>query len=390
MKHNINRLYLIKISKWLMILMPVIVVFFMENGLSLQQIFVLKAINSVSIILLEIPTGYFADVWGRKNTLIFGGILGFLGFLAYALAFNFLGFIIAEICLGIGVSFISGSDSALLYDTLKDHNKENEFVKYDGRMVSVGNFAEAIGGILGGFLASISIKLPVIIQVVVAFIAIPAAITLKETENRKNLKNIGFQQIWQIVKASLFQNKILRNYILLSSVLGCSTLAMAWFVQPFFDAINVPLQAYGILWTILNLSVGIVSFYAYKIEKKIGFITTIFLISTGLNVMYILTGLTAGYLGIFFILIFYIFRGVATPVLRDYINRYSDSDSRATILSLRSFLIRGFFAILAPLFGWFSDKYSIQQALMLAGGIFFIFSLTISFLIVFTNRKYSV
>jgi sugar phosphate permease len=106
--------------------------------------------------------------------------------------------------------------------------------------------------------------------------------------------------------------------------------------------------------------------------------------------MYILTGLTAGYLGIFFILIFYIFRGVATPVLRDYINRYSDSDSRATILSLRSFLIRGFFAILAPLFGWFSDKYSIQQALMLAGGIFFIFSLTISFLIVFTNRKYSV
>jgi len=390
MKHNINRLYLIKISKWLMILMPVIVVFFMENGLSLQQIFVLKAINSVSIILLEIPTGYFADVWGRKNTLIFGGILGFLGFLAYALAFNFLGFIIAEICLGIGVSFISGSDSALLYDTLKDHNKENEFVKYDGRMVSVGNFAEAIGGILGGFLASISIKLPVIIQVVVAFIAIPAAITLKETENRKNLKNIGFQQIWQIVKASLFQNKILRNYILLSSVLGCSTLAMAWFVQPFFDAINVPLQAYGILWTILNLSVGIVSFYAYKIEKKIGFITTIFLISTGLNVMYILTGLTAGYLGIFFILIFYIFRGVATPVLRDYINRYSDSDSRATILSLRSFLIRGFFAILAPLFGWFSDKYTIQQALMLAGGIFFIFSLTISFLIVFTNRKYSV
>jgi len=390
MKHNINRLYLIKISKWLMILMPVIVVFFMENGLSLQQIFVLKAINSVSIILLEIPTGYFADVWGRKNTLIFGGILGFLGFLAYALAFNFLGFIIAEICLGIGVSFISGSDSALLYDTLKDHNKENEFVKYDGRMVSAGNFAEAIGGILGGFLASISIKLPVIIQVVVAFIAIPAAITLKETENRKNLKNIGFQQIWQIVKASLFQNKILRNYILLSSVLGCSTLAMAWFVQPFFDAINVPLQAYGILWTILNLSVGIVSFYAYKIEKKIGFITTIFLISTGLNVMYILTGLTAGYLGIFFILIFYIFRGVATPVLRDYINRYSDSDSRATILSLRSFLIRGFFAILAPLFGWFSDKYSIQQALMLAGGIFFIFSLTISFLIVFTNRKYSV
>ena len=390
MKHNINRLYLIKISKWLMILMPVIVVFFMENGLSLQQIFVLKAINSVSIILLEIPTGYFADVWGRKNTLIFGGILGFLGFLAYALAFNFLGFIIAEICLGIGVSFISGSDSALLYDTLKDHNKENEFVKYDGRMVSAGNFAEAIGGILGGFLASISIKLPVIIQVVVAFIAIPAAITLKETENRKNLKNIGFQQIWQIVKASLFHNKILRNYILLSSVLGCSTLAMAWFVQPFFDAINVPLQAYGILWTILNLSVGIVSFYAYKIEKKIGFITTIFLISTGLNVMYILTGLTAGYLGIFFILIFYIFRGVATPVLRDYINRYSDSDSRATILSLRSFLIRGFFAILAPLFGWFSDKYSIQQALMLAGGIFFIFSLTISFLIVFTNRKYSV
>ena len=67
-------------------------------------------------------------------------------------------------------------------------------------------------------------------------------------------------------------------------------------------------------------------------------------------------------------------RGVATPVLKDYINQITTSDVRATVLSVRSFIIRFLFAIIGPFLGWYSDKFSLQNALLLAGIVFFILS----------------
>ena len=85
-----------------MLYMPIIVLFYQENGLSLRDVLTLQAIYSIAIIVLEIPSGYLADVWGRKNTIILGAILGTLGFAVYSFSYGFLGFLIAELILGIG------------------------------------------------------------------------------------------------------------------------------------------------------------------------------------------------------------------------------------------------------------------------------------------------
>ncbi|MBN1985009.1 MAG: MFS transporter, partial [Prolixibacteraceae bacterium] len=66
---NIPRLYLIKISKWFNMVMPVVVLFYQNNGMGMQEIFILKSIYSVAIVTMEIPSGWMADVWGRKRTL---------------------------------------------------------------------------------------------------------------------------------------------------------------------------------------------------------------------------------------------------------------------------------------------------------------------------------
>jgi len=76
--------------------MPIIVLFFQENGLSMKEVFLLQSIFSIGIILFEIPSGYFSDVIGRKKTIILGCIFGFLGFSIYSFSYGFLGFLIAE------------------------------------------------------------------------------------------------------------------------------------------------------------------------------------------------------------------------------------------------------------------------------------------------------
>ena len=121
---NIIRLYLVKISKWFNLVMPVVVLFYQDNGMGMHDIFVLKAIYSVAIVAMEIPSGWMADIWGRKKTLILGSILGSAGFLMYSFSYGFWAFVLAEIILGIGHSFVSGADSAMLFDSLKDAKKQ--------------------------------------------------------------------------------------------------------------------------------------------------------------------------------------------------------------------------------------------------------------------------
>jgi MFS family permease len=367
---NIPKLYLIKISKWFMLTMPIIVLFYQENGLNMQDVLTLKGIYSVAIVILEIPSGYIADVWGRKKSLILGSILGCVGFIIYSFSSNFSGFLLAELTLGIGSSFISGSDSAMLYDSLQKMGKEKEYLKQESRVMSVGNFAEALAGIAGGSLALISLRTPFIFQSFIAFIAIPASIFLLDPNQNSEKVKIGFQHILSIVKFALWDNAQLRWNIVLSSVIGCATLTLAWFIQPYLRDLNLEVSTIGIIWTLLNLTVGFVALWAYKVDEYLGKIGTSIFIVIGISIGFILTGWFNSLIGIGVLFFFYFVRGIATPVLKNYINQITQSEMRATVLSLRNFIIRICFAIIGPFLGWYTDHFSLSSALMLAGLIF--------------------
>ena len=378
-QHNLFRLYILKVSHWFMLTMPIVVLFYQGNGLDMRQVFILQAIYSISIVALEIPSGYFADALGRKNSIIAGAILGFIGFLVYSFSFGFIGFVFAEIILGFGQSMISGADSAILYDSLIDSKKESEYLKHEGRMTSAGNFAEALAGILGGLLAGLSLRYPYYFQTAIAFLGIPAAITLIEPSISKTKLGLGWKDITDVVKYSLIKNHRLRWNIIYSSVVGASTLTMAWFVQPWFIRANLPTGMFGITWTILNLSVGVSAFYAYKLELKLGRIVTTAAFTVILALGFVASGWITSLWGLLFILMFYLARGVATPILKDNINRITPSNMRATILSVRNFIIRVLFAVFAPFYGWAIDVLSLSAALTIAGLVFIVLS-SISFL----------
>ncbi|MCG6190962.1 MFS transporter [Maribellus maritimus] len=374
---NITQLYLIKISKWFNLVMPVVVLFYQDNGMGMHEIFVLKAIYSVAIVFMEIPSGWMADVWGRKKTLILGSILGSGGFLIYSFSYGFWAFVIAEIILGIGHSFVSGADSAMLFDSLKASNKTGKYVKLEGRITSIGNFAEAIAGIAGGFLAAVSLRTPFYFQFGVAAIAIPAAFTLVEPKIHSTGQIHSLKKLVQNIKITFIQNHNLRIAILLSAVTGTATLTFAWLVQPFFKAINLPVEMFGIFWTALNLTVGVSSVFAHNFERFAGkrwsLISIIILLATG----YFFSGITVSVYGLAFLFLFYLVRGLATPILKNYINQYTESEVRATMLSVRNFVIRISFAGIGPLLGYITDNINLTSAFILAGGIYLLATLVI-------------
>ena len=374
LESNIYKLYLIKISKWFMLTMPIIVLFYQENGLGMKDVLLLQGIYSIAIVAIEIPSGYFADVWGRKSTMVIGAFLGVVGFVIYSLSYGFWGFLFAELTLGLGQSFISGSDSALLYDSLLQEGKESKYTKIEGRVLSIGNFAETLAALFGGLLAEISLRLPFITQIFVALVAIPAALTLIEP-SRKIIQKDKWKTILWVLKDTLLKNKELQSLIIFTAFIGTATLTMAWFIQPYLKNImHLSLSEIGLSLSLLNLTVGLTTLIAYRIEKYWGRKKILIFIVLGITSAYLLMG-AYSYTVIFIVmLIFYFTRGLATPILKDYINRCTSSDIRATVLSIRNFFIRIVFAIAGPFWGWYSDMYSLQSALFIAGLVIFISS----------------
>ena len=386
LESNIWKLQAIKALRWFMLIMPIIVLFFQENGLSMCEVFILQSVFSIAIVVFEVPSGYLADIVGRKISIVAGCILAFAGFAAYSLSYGFWGFLIAELFLGFGSSFISGADSAMIYDTLLETGREDEYKKMEGRMMSVGNFSEGIAGLVGGFLALVSLRTPFYFEAAVTFFSIPVAMSLVEPARHKLDNSEGsFKSILRIVKYSLHDHAEIKWLIIYSALVTVSTLTMVWFIQPYLKLVGLPLALFGVVWAALQFSVGIFSFYAHKIELFVGRKTTLVSLIILTVIGYCLLSIFQSIWAIGFILIFYFVRGISYPVLKDYINRIITSDIRATVLSVTSLVRRLIFSIFGPIIGWISDLYSLSTALMLCG-IIFLFWGSISLLLLHRHK----
>ncbi len=373
---NISRLYLIKLSKWFMLIMPIVALFYNHNGLSTQSIYLLQAVYSLSVAVFEIPSGYLADVIGRKKSLIFGSVLGTFGFVIYSYSFSFESFLVAEIILGIGGSFISGSDSALLYDSLAADKNEQKYLQYEGRITSLGSFAETFAAIGGGLIALyLGYRGVYIVQTMIAAIAIPAAITLKEPPRKKTTSRPGLKQILEISYESLFVNRKLSSTICFSSAIGTATLCMAWTSQIYFVHEGLTEKAITPLWVLLNLGAATISAYAAKTQNLLGETRALLLIVFMIPLGYVLLGTLPFYLAVFSLFLFYMVRGYATPLLKDFTNKNCDSEVRATVLSIRNMLIRTAFSIVGPAIGFMANHFSLGSALICAGIFFSICSI---------------
>ncbi len=375
-QNNIRKLYIIHALRWFMVAMPIIVLFYQDNGLSMSQILILQAAFSIIIVLTEVPSGYFSDIVGRKASIVMGVIFGFLGFLVYSFSFGFVGFLIAEIVLGIGSSFISGADSAMLYDSLLDMEREGEYKKIEGRVTAIQGWSEGLAAILGGLAAVVSLRFPVYLETAAVFLAIPFAMSLREPKRKSFLDNAegNFRAIIRIVKFSLHEHLEIKWLIIYGALLGSSTLLMTWFVQPILKQAGLPLVLFGAIWAVLNLFLGFFSYWAYKVENFFGRRKSLVILILLTVAGYILLSLLGKFLwASVFILIFYFIRGLNVPILKDYINRLVPSEIRATVLSVRALVARLLFAAIGPFIGWASDVYSLSQALALSGLLFAFF-----------------
>lgn len=385
MHREINKLLAIKVLRSFMVVMPIITLYFQEAGLSIRDIFILQVIFSVAIVILEIPSGYFADIFGRKSALIFGVIIGTVGFLMYYLAFSFWGFAVAEILLAISAVFLSGADSAFLYDTLQQYKAVDQHTRHQGRIIGATRVSEAAAALIGGFLATImAFKNIFLLEFLVMAVAIPIVFSIKELQTSfapKKAKNI-----FQIINFVLRENKKLLYLNIFSGVISTVTLVMVWFVQPYWEKLTVPLIYFGVMWAGLNILVAVGAYFAHQLERYFSFRTLFGFIMILPIILYGLLALGIKYLALAVIPLFWLLRGVFQPISLDYINRETDSSIRATVVSISQLFSQAFFSVLSPFLGWVADVWSFEIAFATSAIVFGILSV-FSFLFLYFEMR---
>ncbi len=240
---------------------------------------------------------------------------------------------------------------------------------------------------MGVLIAVISLRTTFYFQAVVAFSAIPAALTLVEPDRKKLRNNRNFQQIFKIIQYAVFEHRGLQSTIIYSSVIGTATLTMAWFVHPYFVFLGLPLAFFGIMIPLLNLTAGFLSMHAYRFEQRFGRESIILFIAVGIPSGYFCLGMFNMVGGLFCLFLFYIIRGIATPVLKNHINEITPSPIRATVLSIRSLIIRLCFVILGPVLGWQADRAGLSSTFVIISAFFLLTGVFSAFFLINSFRR---
>ena len=128
--------------------------------ISFSQVALIDMIIIFSGIFLELPTGALADLIGRKISITIAFVILALSYVMFAFADNFTLFLIAGLGFGLGDALISGALEALVFDTLKQNNKEEEFTAVNNSNQLIFNYSIVFAIIVGGLLYQYNYYLP--------------------------------------------------------------------------------------------------------------------------------------------------------------------------------------------------------------------------------------
>ena len=137
---------------------PVLVVWFAAVGVSPAGVLWLSSAYSALVNLATVPSGVISDGLGRRRTLLWAFVALSGSFGAAALADRALWLLGASLVLkAVGAALFSGTDMALLYETIKRYKQASEVKEEAVAVESIHIFAvavtEALFATIGGVMA---------------------------------------------------------------------------------------------------------------------------------------------------------------------------------------------------------------------------------------------
>jgi MFS family permease len=372
--NNIRNIYLLGFLNSFMVVNPIFVPLLQGHGLSMNQVLQTQALFALTVALFEVPSGYIADLWGRRRAMIAGGVFSAAGFLCLLQADSFVDFLVYEVVLGIGVSLVSGADLALLYDTevyLQEQGSGGGAGagKSLSRLIAVEAAASGIAGVVASLLLIWSLDAVVLAQAIIGLMPLLLSLALVEVP-RPAIESSHKGNARSIMDLLLFGKPVVLWTAFAITVFGLLALYVFWIYQKYWESQGIPIEWYGYIWAALAITVSVSARYAGALEEWLG-TRAVLLIVGALPLLGLLgMALGAGWIGVMFGFALQVSRGLSMSLFYEALNRRVPGQFRATVNSMVSLAVRAVFIGTGPLLGYALDSVGVTSTLLLLAAIF--------------------
>ena len=355
-------------------IMAIYVPFLLSCGLNLLQVGMVNFVFYSTLLICEIPTGAFADIFGRKSSFVISNLLIAVGGFMYSSSRTFWGFTASEAVLAIGSTFASGAFKAWLVNKLQHHGYTGSLNKIFSRTEIFSLIAGVIATLIGSQIADINIVLPFIWLGLISLItAIIAQLWLTEEYFVKKTFSIklGFLAMKNTAVQSIefgFKNKVVKFLLIISfiQIFAVQAINMQW--SPYFLEYLQDKKFLGYLGAAVMLGVALGSFLSGKFlalvknEKK-ALILCQMMIGIGTAIVTILPypmGMTV-------FILHEIPRGMFKPLKEKFLQDNIPSHARATISSFEAVSphFGGMIGLIVS--GYVANKFGISSAWIMSG-----------------------
>ena len=337
---------------------PVLVLLLRARGLELPGIGALFGVYTVVVIVLELPTGSFADVLGRRRTLFISRILSVASLVGMAFAMDVVQFGAVMALAGIARALQSGPLEAWYVDSVRAADPDADVRRGISRAWAVEAAALASGAVVGGLLPSLVNGLPadsLLIPLSIPWLAAAVlqglgliAVFLLMIEPPNGV-HAHVSRIVRDVPSTVANglrlagsDRTIRLVLGATAAFGFALSALETVAPVQFASLlggeERASGAYGVLVTLAFFGTSLGSAAAPRAAARIG---------SGPRTAAIVTALMAAALagmatGASFLLVaalyvaFYLFAGLAGPLNNETLHQRVEADQRATLLSVVS------------------------------------------------------
>ncbi len=364
---NIPKFFIYRILYNFMLFLPVWVVFMQDKfGLNLAEVTLNDSAFWITMALTEVPTGAVADTWGRKQSQMIGMVIATGSILAFALAPVYSLVLLANSLWAFGITFMSGADLALFYDTLRELGREEEYPKYRGRLQASVLVSIAVSSVLGGLIGEISLVSTFTITAGLMVLATGFLLLLKEPPREKDAESgetLSYLKTLQVTFAAIRGQPELLYALLFSNILPLlgGTIQVT-FMQPYAMSIGLPVAALGVIALGLRASQFVGALSTQRFIQRFGEWGWLRIASVLVVAGVLSLGLFESLTGIVLFALTGFASSATRPLMERIILRKTPGAVRATILSVDSLFYWILLAFVGPVIGMIADRYDLQVA----------------------------
>ena len=336
---------------------------YFEKHLSASEAILLYVVYDISTTVLEVPSGYMSDRLGRRLTLTAAAFSGLAAGILLIFGENFAHFVMGNVLLGAAAAFSSGTDSSLIYESLRAEGRDKEIEATELKAWRFGFSALALSALTGGVMALYDDVYPYIATALSAAGLLALTLFFREpphaprADERENLRiliqNLKHPTLLWLLCLSLVMYVFSHVPYVLGQPFIREALTLAGYGQ------ETPLVSGGVTFTMMVLSVA-VSLVALPIRNRLGLPSTL-LLAFSMQIALIAALATSNNLFVIALLFLRMIPdSLSLPFIRARIQPLLEDGTRATYLSVQSLAGRILFAVTLS---WAASRTSGEAAL---------------------------